>query len=109
MADWFREQFPEAQQLDADNFSEDLVINQELTMLKEAKSCLLIIDTEPEAKPGKTVRLLEAIIRDKELKSLIHLKGNNTTIEKMLTLGKVAYHQNLSEETLRELILKAGV
>ena len=109
MADWYRKQFPEAQQLDADNFSEDLVINQELTMLKEAKSCLLLIDTEPEAKPGKTVRLIESIVRNKELKPVVHLKGSNAPIEKMLKLGKVAYHQNLSEETLKELILNAEV
>lgn len=107
LAGWFRQRFSEAHLLDVDNFSEDLVIDQELSMLKEVKNCFLLIDAEPEAKPGKTVRLIEAIARSKELKSLIHLRGSNATIEKMLKLGKLNYHQNLSEEALKKLTISA--
>jgi len=104
---WLKDQFPYMLLLDADNFSDDLVIDQELKMLKPTQSCLLMIDAEPEAKPGKSIRLIEILLRDRDRQLTVHLKGRNEYIEKMLKLSKVAYHKNLAEEELKKT-LKSG-
>ena len=102
---WLKEQFPDITLVDADNFSDDLVINQELKMIKEADRCLLLVDIAPEIKPGKSIRLLEAVLRDKREYTFIQLNGSNTTFEKMLKLCKAEFSQNLTEEELKQAIL----
>ena len=102
---WLKEQFPDITLLDADNFSDDLVINQELKMIKEALNCLLFIEVEPVARPGKTVRLIEFILRNKQTSTFIHLKGSNEVLEKMFSLGKAVFTQDLSEEDLKQDII----
>lgn len=107
LANWFREEMPGLNLIDADNYSDDLVINQELKMIQESSSCVLLIDADTDAKPGKTVKLIEALLRGKGQQVLVHLKGGNSTLEKMLKLGKRNFHQNLTDSALKQLILAA--
>ncbi len=105
MTDWFRQEFPDINLIDADSFSDDLVINQELKMIQESKSCILLIDADAGAKPGKTVKLIEALLRGKGREIVIHLKGGNNTLEKMLKLGKHSFYQNLPDSDFKQLML----
>ncbi len=105
LSGWLKEQFPDITLLDADNFSDDLVINQELKMIKEAINCLLFIEAEPDARPGKTVRLIEFVLRNKQTRTFIHLKGDNEVLKKMFSLGKADFNKDLTDEDLKQDIL----
>lgn len=106
-ADWVREELPEIVLLDADNHSDDLVVDEELKILTKAQSSVLLIDASPEANPGKAARLLESVFRKRVNCRLIHLAGENALLEKMLKLSRVEYQQNLESGLLKKAISKA--
>jgi len=102
---WFKANSPETVLLDVDNHSDGLVIEQELKMIKEADASILLLEVIPETSPGKAKKLIEALLRGKVKPELIHVNGQNETVEKMLKLSRVAYHHDLSEKELKALLL----
>lgn len=91
---------PDLLLLDADNHSEELVIDHQLKMLDQASQVVLILDVATDVTPGKTVMLIEKLLRKKELNLSVFLKGNNTMIERMLKLSKTRVESRLSEQAL---------
>ncbi|GAB5523409.1 MAG: hypothetical protein Roseis2KO_12810 [Roseivirga sp.] len=92
--------------LDADNYSEELVIDHQLKMLDQASQVILILDVATDSSPGKTVRLIERLLRKKGLNLSVFLKGNNAVIERMLKLSKTTVQSELSEQALYTAIGK---
>lgn len=84
--------------LDADNHSEELVINHQVELIKEAKEVILVLDVIPDSAPGKVVRLMEKLIRQKNLNLRVYLQGTNTAVENMLKLSKANVQSGLCEE-----------
>ncbi len=91
---------PDLLLLDADNHSEELVIDHQLKMLDQANQVILILDMANAIAPGKTVRLIEKLLRKKELSLSVFLNGNNAMIERMLKLSKTRVQSQLSEQAL---------
>lgn len=86
--------------LDADNHSEDFVIQQQIKLLEKAENVVLVLDVMPDAAPGKLVGLMEKLMRSKQLSPLIFLNGSNELIEKMLRLAHTEFHTNLKQEEI---------
>lgn len=91
---------PDLLLLDVDNYSEELVIDHQLKMLDQANQVVLILDVTTGITPGKTVRLIEKLVRKKGLSLSVFLNGNNAIIERMLKLSKTRVQSQLSEEVL---------
>lgn len=95
---------PELLLLDADNHSEELVIDHQLKILDQADQVVLLLDVAPEVAPGKTVRLIEKILRKKSPDMAVFLNGQNTVIERMLKLSKTAIQSQLSSQAISTAI-----
>lgn len=92
--------------LDADNHSEELVIHHQIQMLKEAKQVILVLEVNPDTTPGKVVRLMEKLIRQKNLSLLVFLQGTNMAVENMLKLSKATVQSGLSQEEIYNAVEK---
>lgn len=86
--------------LDADNHSEDLVINHQIQMIEEAASTILVLDVQPDIAPGGTIRLLEKLFRKKNLPLSIFLKGENAIVSNMLKLTSAQIHSQTDRQKL---------
>lgn len=92
--------------LDADNHSEELVINHQIQMLKEVKEIILVLDVIQDTSPGKTVRLIEKLIRQKDVTLRAFLHGTNTIVENMLKLSKATIQSGLGQEEIYTAVEK---
>ncbi|MCE7996251.1 MAG: hypothetical protein HEP71_29995 [Roseivirga sp.] len=90
--------------LDADNHSEDLVINHQIQMIEEATRVILILDVNHDIAPGSIVRLLEKLFRKKNSHVSIFLNGENAIIANMLKLTTGEIHSQLDQQSLKAAI-----
>ena len=104
IGNWLKEHQPERVLLEADNHSDDLVIQQEIKMLEEADDLMLWLDALPHEKPGKAVRLIEKVLRNKDINSTIYQSGSNELLERMLKLSGQSVHQVNGTSELKEHI-----
>lgn len=92
--------------LDADNHSDEIVINHQVQSIKEANQITLVLDVSPDETIGKTVRLLERLLRQKRIPLQVLLHGQHQLIEKMLQLAKANLTRATHEQELQELAVQ---
>ena len=108
LASWLKENLPDFTQIEADNHSEDLVIQQELKMIDEASHLLVWLDVQPEDKPGKAVRLLERVLRKHEGNPQLFLSGENALISRMLKVFRVPLELVEGPVHMKEALAELG-
>lgn len=81
-------EFPEALLFEADSHSEPLLIQQGQQFLKEATKVVLILKCEASESPSKVSPLIEKVVRNKALDSMVLINGENQILKKMLSQSK---------------------
>jgi hypothetical protein len=100
---WAKNSISNIVTFDIDNHSDATLLNYAAGLIEKEEKIIIYIDVKGEAGSGKFLGLAETIIKQKE-KCLVIMKGESKILQKMFSLLKENFRQNLSEEKMKRVI-----
>lgn len=104
---WIKENFPLVQVLDVDAYSDDILISQACTLIKESRLAVIFFKVlTPQSTLGSSIKLLEAILQNQE-KGYVFLSGNHILVENIVAdRAQVSFKKIENPTALKENLSK---
>jgi hypothetical protein len=93
---WAKSSFPEIITFDIDNLSDSTLFKYAATLIEKEEKTVIYIEIKDEAGSVKFLGLAETIIKNQE-KCAVIMKGESKILQKMFSLLKRNFLQNLNE------------
>jgi hypothetical protein len=100
---WAKSEFKDILTFDIDNHSDTTLFKYAATLIEQEEKVIIYIDGKNEATSGKLLGLAETIIKNKE-KCLVIMNGESKVLQKIFSLLKGNFGENLNESAIRKVI-----
>jgi hypothetical protein len=104
--DWVKNNFPQIQIIEFDNFSEGFIVDIAIDLIKKSANIFVLMEVKNNAsEPGLITRFLNSLKRLKEKNIRLIFNGNNLILERMIkAFGEENYNLNLNLEEQKDHI-----